>query len=212
MSSDLTIRSLRLDELRHHPENARRGNVELIAESLRAHGQYKPVVVQSSTGYVLAGNHTLKAARSLGWDKIDAVVLDVDDDEAKRIMLVDNRSSDMGGYDDRLLASILGELADESALGGTGFSIGDLEDAVRRSTATTGTDVLSEWEHMPDYDSDDRNSVDQVTVHFGSQADAARFFEMLNERPRRWIWWPKSDGFRGSIASEQWASAEASGE
>ena len=55
-----------LEKLSPYPYNARRGNVEVIRESLRVNGQYKPIVVQKSTGHVLAGNHTLEAARAEG--------------------------------------------------------------------------------------------------------------------------------------------------
>jgi len=110
-------------ELKPHPENPRRGDVEAIAESLSAHGQYRPITVQKSTGFVLAGNHTLAAAASLGWDEVAVVVVDVDDEQARRILLVDNRTADMGSYDDDALVSLLQSLED---LGGTGYTFEDI--------------------------------------------------------------------------------------
>lgn len=121
---DLTVSKLRIDALREHPSNPRIGNVDLIADSLREHGQYQPVVVQKATGHVLVGNHRLKAARSLGWTEIDAIELDVDDDRAKRILLMDNKSSDDSSYDNAILLSVLEELPD---LEGTGYDSTDLE-------------------------------------------------------------------------------------
>ena len=52
---------------------------------------------------VIAGNHQLAAARKLGWDQI--AVLYVEDDEltAKAFALADNRTADLGTYDDDLL-------------------------------------------------------------------------------------------------------------
>ena len=38
-----------------HPNNARRGNVDAVAASLARFGQQKPIVVQASTRYVVAG-------------------------------------------------------------------------------------------------------------------------------------------------------------
>lgn len=98
--------------------NPRVGAVEVIAESLQAHGQYRPLVVQASTMKVLAGNHTLQAMQSLEWKECDIVLVDVDDEEAARIVLVDNRSSDLGTYRADLLAEVLASLP---TIEGTGF-------------------------------------------------------------------------------------------
>lgn len=113
--------------LQHYGRNPRRGNVDLIAESLQHHGQYKPIVVRTGTMEVLAGNHTLRAAKQLGWDQIAATFVDVDDDQAARIVLVDNRSNDVAGYDETELAELLTSLPD---LGGTGFDQASLDELV----------------------------------------------------------------------------------
>lgn len=110
--------------LKVHPRNPRKGDLAVIADSLRENLQYSPLVVQSSTRYVLAGNHTLMAARDrLGWSEIDVVMVDVDDERAYRILLSANRTADLGTYDDRLL---LGLLADLDTLDGTGYDPEDL--------------------------------------------------------------------------------------
>jgi hypothetical protein len=103
--------------------NPRRGNVDLIVESLSRHGQYRPIVVRTNTFEVLAGNHTLAAAKQLGWEEIAATFVTVTDDEAARIVLVDNRAADLGTYDDDLLAELLSDLSD---LEGTGYDADDL--------------------------------------------------------------------------------------
>lgn len=126
---ELVGRQTPIGDLREHPDNPRRGNVPRIAESLAWHGQYRPIVAQASTGYVLAGNHTLKAARSLGWETISAVYVDVDDEQARRILLVDNRSADMGTYDNDALLDLLAELnISPDGLSATGYEPVDLDD------------------------------------------------------------------------------------
>lgn len=112
-----------VDELRTHPQNPRQGDVELIASSIDVNGFYGSVVAQRSTGYVLAGNHRLLAAQSRGIDKLPVIWLDVDDDAARRILLVDNRSNDLAAYDEAQLVELLQGL-DE--LDGTGYSDSDL--------------------------------------------------------------------------------------
>ena len=103
--------------------NPRRGAVDAIVESLKVHGQYRPIVVRAGTNEVLAGNHTLLAARELGCNQIAATFVECDDDQAARIVLVDNRTNDLADYDDALLRELLGSV---STLDGTGFSDADL--------------------------------------------------------------------------------------
>lgn len=128
------------DTLALFHRNPRRGNVDRIAESLRVNGQYRPIVVNRGTitgrpAEVLAGNHTLLAARQLGWATVAAVWVDVDDQQATRIVAADNRTADLGDYDDQLLRGLLAELPD---LAGTGYDTDDL-DALERALAATET-------------------------------------------------------------------------
>jgi DNA modification methylase len=116
-----------VDELVPYGTNPRRGDVSLIAESLAVNGQYRPIVVRSGTNEVLAGNHTLLAARELGWQLIAATYVECDDEQARRIVLVDNRANDVAGYDDALLLELLKDAqAAETGLAGTGFTDADL--------------------------------------------------------------------------------------
>jgi hypothetical protein len=120
----LTALAVSVDQLVPYGPNPRRGDLSVIVESLQRHGQYRPIVVRANTFEVLAGNHTLAAAKQLGWTKIAATFVDVSDDEAARIVLVDNRTADLAGYDDSILAELLSGLPD---LDGTGYSADELE-------------------------------------------------------------------------------------
>lgn len=147
-AAGLKVENVPIDSLLPHPDNPRRGNVDLIAESLEANDQYRPIVVQASTRHVLAGNHTMLAAQKLGWDKIQAVLLDVDDEKARRILLADNRTGDVGGYDDEALAGLLQSLPD---LAGTGYAPADLDDlladlAHQRPAAGGGNENPNDWQ------------------------------------------------------------------
>lgn len=161
----LTVEHVRCDTLTPYPGNARRGNVPAVAESLQANGLYKPIVVQRSTRRVLAGNHTLAAALSLGWDTIAAVLLDVDDATARRINLVDNRSADLGTYDLDALAALLGDCPD---LTGTGYTADDLA----RLAAP-----LPQGPGLPDDDDSDDElpAVDRYSVFTAEQVGEAAF-------------------------------------
>lgn len=124
----LTSEQVPLASLTPHPRNPRNGDVEAIAESLRMNGQYRPLVV-TEDGTILAGNHTYMAAAELGWEQVYVVRLAIhpDSSQAHRIMLADNRTADLGNYDDGVLADLLQTLdEDEGGLVGTGYGDEDL--------------------------------------------------------------------------------------
>lgn len=146
--------------LKFYPGNARRGDIDLIAESLERLGQYKPVVAcvgdkaPELANVILAGNHTVMAAQRLGWDTIDAHWVDVDADTAKRVVIADNKSSDEATYEVEELVNLLTELPD---LSGTGFDRDELDELLEaldtpeveeetppEETAADGYDLLVE--------------------------------------------------------------------
>jgi hypothetical protein len=124
---DLAGALVDIGAVRPHPRNARNGDIDAIAESLRVNGQYRPIVI-AREGTILAGNHTYMAAMEIGWDVIAAVRLDLDPEspEAHRIMLADNRTADLGNYDRGLLVDLLQNLDDGPGLVGTGYDGDDL--------------------------------------------------------------------------------------
>src|SRR5262249_28995635 len=121
-----TLAALRvpIDSIRPYSRNPRRGSTAAIRDSLLAHGQYRPLVVNARTNEVLAGNHTLAAALDLGWTEVAVTYVDVDDEQAARIVLVDNRTNDLATYDDRELVDLLSSLDD---LAGTAYVQDDLD-------------------------------------------------------------------------------------
>lgn len=145
--------TLPLTQLNTYHKNPRRGDVDAIKGSLLVNGNFRPIVVNRGerTGRpweVLAGNHTLMATRALAeehpddprWHTIDCWVVDVDEERATKIVLADNRTGDLGGYDDEVLAGLL-ETVDHD-LDGTGYDYDDLDqlnDMLERE-AETDTD------------------------------------------------------------------------
>lgn len=117
-----------------YPMNARQGDIGTIAESLRENGQFRPIVVNKSDNSILVGNHTWKAAKMLGWREIAATFVDVDDEAAARIVLVDNKTADLGTYDHVELAEMLRGM---TSFDGTGYD-GDAVDELVRDVAGWG--------------------------------------------------------------------------
>ena len=121
------IRKTALTELVPHPSNPRQGDVGAIIQSIEANGWYGTLVAQISTGHVLAGNHRLQAAIHCGLDRVPVHWVDVDDDTAHRILLADNRTTDLATYDEHALADLLVEMGKTGNLDGTGYDGDDLD-------------------------------------------------------------------------------------
>lgn len=89
-------------------------------------------------GTVIAGNHTLEAARSLGWTEIAVVRVDDDDVTATAYALADNRTADLGGYDETALADLIAEItSDADLLVASGYSDVEVADLISRIDAET---------------------------------------------------------------------------
>src|SRR5690606_2155294 len=103
-------------------------------------GFWGTVCVDERTGYVCVGNHRVLAARQLGWDEIPVTYIrSTDDEHALRILLADNRTSDLGTYDAEGLAQLLDHLASTDAgLAGTGYDDDALQALVDSLPAHAG--------------------------------------------------------------------------
>jgi len=91
------------------PQNARKGNVQAIANSLREFGQHRAIIAQKSTGRIISGNHTFLAAQTLGWSSVNVFWVDDDDEKALRRGLADNAVGDQAKWDDDALRKLLEE-------------------------------------------------------------------------------------------------------
>jgi ParB-like chromosome segregation protein Spo0J len=140
------LRDLRIpiDSVSPWPDNPRDGDVGAISESLRRFGQQKPIVVQESSRYVTAGNHLWRAAKALGWTEIAANVVDMDDSTAEAYLIADNRTSELGSYDEELLGKLLRKIAQEGNLRGTGYDGEDVDDFLRRMERENATKIEAE--------------------------------------------------------------------
>jgi hypothetical protein len=133
-----------IDSIETHPKNVRQGDIGAISESLKAHGQYRPIVVDKRTNRILAGNHTWKAAKSLGWTQIAIGFIETkDDDDALRILLADNKANDLASYNDSELVDLLKDLA-ESDLGldGTLYTANELDDLYNLMNSPSLDDLI----------------------------------------------------------------------
>jgi hypothetical protein len=135
-TSDVTL--VDVSTLTPHPANPRRGNVKAIAESIQRNGWHGVVVVQQEMHdgddgkhRILVGAHRVQAAISIGMKEVPVQFRDVDDLDALRIVLADNRASDLATYDNDRLLENLKHIGDPQ---GTLFDL----DAIETLTANAG--------------------------------------------------------------------------
>lgn len=184
-----------LANVRLHPER----NLSAIAASLARFGQQK-ATVHDAGGVMRAGNGTLEAARSLGWTHLASVPSDLAGSEATAYAIADNRTADLGGFDEPALAGLLDALRTEgypvevtgftpdevdALLGGLGEPAGEVVD-----------DPAGEWEGMPEFENEDQMSKFRAIVHFRNEEDMRAFEELVGQMiptNTRAIWYPKAE-------------------
>ncbi len=120
-----------IDSVKEDPQNARKHssrNLAALKKSLKAYGQRKPIVVNSETGIIEAGNGLWRAAKSLGWARIAAAMVKDDPAAAKGYALMDNQSALLADWDMTVLSGLLKELdAGVFDMELTGFSEREIE-------------------------------------------------------------------------------------
>lgn len=123
-----------IDSIHPLAGNPRRGDVDAVARSLQRFGQRKPIVVRASDRRIIAGNHTWKAAQDLGWMEIAVVLVDDDDATANAFALADNRTAELGSYDEALLLELIRQVneVDNELLADSGWSDQAVQELIER--------------------------------------------------------------------------------
>lgn len=130
-----------IELVQQHPRNPNEGDIELIAETMLSIGVYKSISAQQSTGNILEGNHRYSAMLLCGATEIPVTWLEVSDEDAMRIMLADNRTSEASRRNPHALeAAMKMLLPTEAGLRGSGYGVEDLTALVKANRA---------FDHMP---------------------------------------------------------------
>lgn len=177
-----------LTDLNLYHKNPRLGDVQAIKGSIVANGVFRPVVVNKGTytdkpNEILAGNHTVKAIRELAeenpddarWRNVDVWMVDVDSERAARIVLADNRTADLGSYDNEELLGLL-ETVDYD-LDGTGYDYGDVDDL--RSLVEGGEGAPGSAGLLDEPDTDNYQETYAVTVVCADAEEQEKVFNRL---------------------------------
>lgn len=102
---------------------------EKLKRSIKEYGYVEPVIWNKRTGKVVGGHQRLKVLKDLGYEEIECVIVDLDENNERALNIALNKIS--GEWDNDLLSSLLKEL-DESAfdITLTGFDIAEAKDLI----------------------------------------------------------------------------------
>ena len=102
---------------------------EKLKRSIKEYGYVEPVIWNKRTGKVVGGHQRLKVLKDLGYEEIECVIVDLDDNNEKALNIALNKIS--GEWDNELLSSLLKDL-DQSAfdITLTGFDIAEAKDLI----------------------------------------------------------------------------------
>jgi len=171
----LELNEVDIDTLKEYPDNPRQGDIYKISESLNQHGQYRPLTVNKRDMTILTGNHTWKAMKQLGWKTCIVTYVDVDETQAKKIVLVDNRLGDIAGYDDELLSKMLQEIVDSGDYLGTGFNAREIDELLA-GVDDTIDDFDTEFEEVKP--AKEKQAIQEIVLYL----DDEQF-----ERYKKWV-------------------------
>lgn len=186
--TSLRIEYMDLAELVRAPRNPKQHDLGAIHTSIARFGFVSPIILDERTGRLLAGHgrlDSLQAAKASGSkppDRIEAQdgtwhipvvrgIASKSDQEAEAYLVADNRTVELGGWDDAALASLLSDLAAQDALAGTGFDGEDVDALLKRlGDDTLGQDesgrLKSSWEVLVSCadESSQRQLLDRLTT------------------------------------------------
>ena len=116
---------LNIDDVKPYWKNPRIHDIEPLINSIRDFGFNAPVVVDEEHT-IIAGHGRLKAARALGLDVVPCVVVDLNEQDAKRYRIADNKAGEKSRWDMDNLISELREFETED-ISSMGFTDAELK-------------------------------------------------------------------------------------
>lgn len=95
----MELQKVSIELLKEDPNNLREHsveNIEMIKNSIKEYGQYKPLIVDKSSMIVKAGNGRLRAMKELGYKECYCILMDASDSLA----VIDNRLNELSEWND----------------------------------------------------------------------------------------------------------------
>jgi len=93
-SHQINIRMIPVDSIELNPQQPRKelGNIKELAQSIKEKGLIEPIIIRKKNQNfeIVAGERRLRAAKIIGLKKIPSIIMNVGDDQALEVALVEN--------------------------------------------------------------------------------------------------------------------------
>lgn len=129
----MNIEKISVGELKAASYNPRKdlkpgdAEYEKLKRSIEEFGYVEPVIWNKRTGTVVGGHQRLKVMKDLGYEEVDCVVVDLDEQKEKALNIALNKIS--GEWDEGLLASLLKDLDNNGYdITFTGFDLAEAQE------------------------------------------------------------------------------------
>ena len=176
-------RQIKIDDCREDAENANRMDPAMLATlgaAIERYGFQQPALVRvfaDGSYRIIDGHHRIRAARSLGWDAVPAIVVECDDNEARVLQLGMNRLR--GEVDLTAAAKQIAELFDagwsmpDVLL--SGFSADEVDTLLRATETRQGDPMNTEMlgTTLQPEEPQEQDRVWTLDLAFRSRADLA---------------------------------------
>lgn len=152
--SDMTIEAWPVSRPKEAPDNHKNhteDSVMRLAKSLADLGQIQPIIVDKD-GEIIAGHGRLRAAKSLGWEKIKVIQVPVDRDTAIKARIADNLMSNQN-IDNAKIIDALKSLDDIASVDMSSLFHNEKQEALIEN-ALQGIDSFDETSISTDVSSD----------------------------------------------------------
>jgi len=189
--AELRLEYIRLDELAEMrwERNPKEHDLGLLHASIARFGFRSPVIVNDATGTILAGHGRVdallqrmaageplpagcKLAEDGGWLVPAVRGNELPSEEAEAYSIADNRSTELGGWDEGKLAEILKGLVEAGGLDGVGYDENDL-DALLAFASFDG------FQDLPELDWDVPEKAWRIIIQCSSAAEVKLVAEHL---------------------------------
>ena len=114
---DIKLLKTNLNKVKFHNKK----NIQTIMNSLTKFGQYTPLVVNKSNFEILKGVGTYLAMKKLKWKKCNVYFVDLNEEQQKQLIVLDNRTSQLSQFDNEVIQKMFYDM-EQSDTKFTGFN------------------------------------------------------------------------------------------
>ncbi|MGI5290900.1 hypothetical protein ACQEVF_47360 [Nonomuraea polychroma] len=193
------IEHMRLQEIPRAVRNPKEHDLPAIRASIEAFGAIVAGELDERTGRLVVGHGRLQVLEEMAADKVsppEGILVDDDgtwlvpivrgwssrsDADAEAYLVANNRTTEKGGWEERMLAEVLADVRDAAPdlLAAAGYTDDDLADLADAIAGADGSDREEELPEPGDADEDVRPEVWGIVVTCDNEEDQMRLLERL---------------------------------